>query len=110
MNNFQRLAAERYGCCALKKCIDVWGSKDSADEGLYPLIIHQAITLSQDQYANYVVQHYIEKGKDEYSMILQTAILKSVDQLMIHKYGSNVIEKVGIKDICAAPSPSDCRD
>lgn len=56
-------------------------------------ILKNVITLIQDQYGNYVVQHVIERGGPVERSLILRKVCSQVHQLSKHKFASNVVEK-----------------
>ena len=52
------------------------------------------IELSDDQYGNYVIQHILERGKSEDKDRVYTVMKGHVLTMSMHKFASNVVEKV----------------
>ncbi|KAL5204110.1 hypothetical protein ABZP36_008981 [Zizania latifolia] len=87
---FLILAKDRQGCCIIKKCIE-----HSNDEQKYRLLYNitsSALSLSEDQYGNYVIQFIVILG-------IEWAMAKIVNELQGHfgylsmqKCSSHVVE------------------
>jgi len=56
-------------------------------------LLQCTISLVQDQYGNYVVQHVLEHGKKEDKAEIVRQLRGKILQLSQHKFASNVIEK-----------------
>ena len=52
-----------------------------------------AISLIQDQYGNYVIQHILEKGKPKDRQFVIGKVKGNVLNMSKHKFASNVVEK-----------------
>lgn len=49
--------------------------------------------MIQDQYGNYVIQHILERGKDQDKTKIMKKISGRILSLSKHKFASNVVEK-----------------
>jgi hypothetical protein len=56
-------------------------------------LMRSALSLVQDQYGNYVIQHVLEHGKRKDKSTVITKIKGQICQLSQHKFASNVVEK-----------------
>lgn len=92
-NNCMEIATHRHGCCVLQRCLD-HGSPLQRRQLSYQ-VAKNMHTLSFDPFGNYVVQYVLTLALDEQ---ISAEILKSVTKLIIplslHKFGSNVVEKM----------------
>lgn len=52
-----------------------------------------AISLVQDQYGNYVIQHVLEHGRRKDKSAIVNKMKGQILQLSQHKFASNVVEK-----------------
>ena len=52
-----------------------------------------AISLIQDQYGNYVIQHILERGKPDDKAFIISKVKGNVLAMSKHKFASNVVEK-----------------
>ncbi len=52
------------------------------------------MTLAQDQYGNYVIQHVVERGSPEERGVVYTALSPHILVLSRNKFASNVVEKL----------------
>jgi NCAIR mutase (PurE)-related protein len=52
-----------------------------------------AISLIQDQYGNYVIQHILERGKPQDKLFVISKVKGNVLAMSRHKFASNVVEK-----------------
>jgi len=79
------LAKDKLGLCVIKKCLDQFE--------VYKELIKDSLILVQDPYGNYAIQKVFEVwGKDAYQA-LYYKFRKSIPQLCVQKFSSNVIEK-----------------
>jgi len=83
---------DRVGCVIVKRCID-----HATEQQLFALsvgITNKVITLVQDPFGNYVVQHVLDKHPDEpQSQQLIRRLGGNLNDLCIQKFSSNVVEK-----------------
>lgn len=77
---------------------------------LVDAISAHALTLSQDQFGNYVVQYVLDLHNDKFSGAVMTQLVGNAAFLSTQKFSSNVIEKC-IKQYQAqgVPDPNDPR-
>jgi hypothetical protein len=62
-------------------------------EPLLEELFRYAISLVQDQYGNYVIQHILEHGKPKDKNFVIQKVMPNFVQMSKHKFASNVIEK-----------------
>ncbi|EDO17616.1 hypothetical protein Kpol_1061p41 [Vanderwaltozyma polyspora DSM 70294] len=90
------IATQRHGCCVLQRCLD-HGNKDQR-RGLCEMLLSNIDQLSIDPFGNYVVQYVITKESEEkafdYSYKIVEVLKPKVKDLSLHKFGSNVVEKI----------------
>jgi hypothetical protein len=100
------LATHPYGCRVIQRilehCSQPKNRRDNmmqAGKMLYNYdvvlqeLLHCTISLVQDQYGNYVIQHVLEHGKKEDKSEIIRMLRGKILQLSQHKFASNVIEK-----------------
>ena len=56
-------------------------------------VTERLLSLSCDQFGNYVLQHYLGKAQEDAIDNIGHKLLPIVRQLSFHKFGSNVLEK-----------------
>lgn len=56
-------------------------------------LLRCTISLVQDQYGNYVIQHVLEHGKRRDKSSVVNKVRGQILQLAQHKFASNVVEK-----------------
>ena len=56
-------------------------------------LLRCTISLVQDQYGNYVIQHVLEHGKPKHKTAIIMKMKGQVLQMSQHKFASNVVEK-----------------
>ena len=95
------LCKHKYGCTTLQRMLE------SADEAASIMMAQEVSkigeTLTKDQYGNYILQHVL--GLEfpscfEPRGILFDSLRGSFLKLSMHKYGSNIVEKVSSQAIC----------
>ncbi len=58
------------------------------------IVLQEVYELSQDQYGNYLIQHIIEHQNQKEIRSILNQLKGKIFELSIHKYASNVIEKL----------------
>ena len=91
LENSFYLAAKKYSCCVLQKCIEY--SNDIQKKAFLKSIAEKSFGLFNDQYGNYVVQYCINLCDYEINKIFIKNILINIIQFSTQKYSSNIIEK-----------------
>ncbi|CAD6625961.1 XXYS1_4_G0035360.mRNA.1.CDS.1 [Saccharomyces cerevisiae] len=90
------IATHRHGCCVLQRCLD-HGTTEQCDN-LCDKLLALVDKLTLDPFGNYVVQYIItkeaEKNKYDYTHKIVHLLKPRAIELSIHKFGSNVIEKI----------------
>jgi len=88
-----QLGIDQWGCCVLKTCIDV--ARGARATLIQEAIINSSLSLIQDAFGNYVVQHLLQHDNKRH------AIPQMIDKLKDHalelsqqKFSSNVLEKL----------------
>jgi len=92
VSNMEATARDRVGCVIVKRCID----RANAEQMLLlsDAISKKAISLVQDPFGNYVVQHVLDKHpKAESSQCIISKLIGHLAELCVQKFSSNVIEK-----------------
>jgi hypothetical protein len=84
------IASHRHGCCVLQRCFD--HASDAQRVQLVSEISRNALTLVQNEFANYVVQYVLEKAPSQVNVISQQ-LMRNIFPLSLNKFSSNVIEK-----------------
>ena len=91
LENSFYLAAKKYSCCVLQKCIEY--SNDVQKKAFLKSIAEKSFGLFNDQYGNYVVQYCINLCDYEINKIFIKNFLINIIQFSTQKYSSNIIEK-----------------
>lgn len=90
------IATHRHGCCVLQRCLD-HGTEEQRQALCAKLLTHVDY-LTLDPFGNYVVQYIItkesEEGTYDYTYKIVQLLKPKVTELSLHKFGSNVIEKI----------------
>ena len=90
------IATHRHGCCVLQRCLDQ-GSKDQFEK-LCDELVKDTERLTLDPFGNYVIQYIINKeiqrGEFEYTQRIAKILKPKIIELSVHKFGSNVVEKL----------------
>lgn len=92
LTNFDFLARDRFGCCIVKKGMDLGDERTLA--AFQEQIEDKCLWLAVDQFGNYVVQHLFTRSKQDVIDRVATRLLPQARELSLHKFGSNVIESV----------------
>jgi hypothetical protein len=86
------LATHPYGCRVMQRIFEHAHPQDQ----VAPLLeeLHRfTLTLVQDQYGNYVVQHILERGHSRDKRKIMAVLKPHIVNLSRHKFASNVMEK-----------------
>lgn len=86
------LAMHAYGCRVLQRVLEHCTHAESA-RILDELRDGELRELIENQYANYVVQHAIQYGRDQDRSVLVAAVRANLVEFSRHKFASNVVEK-----------------
>ncbi|KAH3901723.1 Puf4p SCDLUD_001496 [Saccharomycodes ludwigii] len=90
------VATHRHGCCVLQRCLDNGELPQRAK--LCEQILKNVEMLSLDPFGNYVVQYVLTKESEyhenEYTNKIVEVLKPDIINLSLHKFGSNVIEKL----------------
>ena len=90
------IATHRHGCCVLQRCLD-FGTKEQCQK-LCEKLLSNIDKLTVDPFGNYVVQYIInketEKNDYDYTYKIVHLLKPKITELSLHKFGSNVIEKI----------------
>jgi hypothetical protein len=86
------IAMHQYGCRVIQKIFEYCRETDY--QSIMNDILNKVLLLCQDQYGNYVIQHIIEKQGGNKIYYIWDHIRSKVFDLSIHKFASNVVEKL----------------
>lgn len=90
------IATHRHGCCVLQRCLD-FGTKEQCNNLCDQLLLYVS-KLTLDPFGNYVVQYIINKETErnnfEYTRKIAEILKSKIAELSVHKFGSNVVEKL----------------
>jgi len=84
------VATHKVGCTLINRCID-YANETQMNE-LVDKIASSSLSLVQDQFGNYVVQHLLSTKVQFAPKIIQN-LLGHIPELSVQKFSSNVIEK-----------------
>jgi len=88
----EEIARDRVGCVIVKRCID--HATHEQRERIIAEITKKVLTLVQDPFGNYVVQHVLEKfPKSDAASSMIGNLLGNINELCVQKFSSNVVEK-----------------
>jgi len=107
VNKVFTLATHPYGCRVIQRilehhsdCLDSSYEDPKRRTGrenppylILRELLHCTISLVQDQYGNYVIQHVLEHGRPQDKHEIVSQVRGKIVQLSQHKFASNVIEK-----------------
>jgi len=105
INKVFSLATHPYGCRVIQRILEHhYGTINNYDDKrrisnrnpsnlILKEILHHTMSLVQDQYGNYVIQHIIEHGRPQDRHQIISQVKGKIVQLSQHKFASNVIEK-----------------
>lgn len=85
------LATHPYGCRVMQRVFE--HCDPSLTQPLLDELHSYTQTLVCDQYGNYVIQHILEKGRDQDKRVVIDSVRGKLLQLSRHKFASNVVEK-----------------
>lgn len=95
-NECGEIATHRHGCCVLQRCLD-HGTKTQFKD-LCEKLLKYIDMLTFDPFGNYVVQYIISKETErndyDYTYKIVNQLKPRFTELSVHKFGSNVVEKV----------------
>ncbi|CCK70097.1 Puf4p KNAG_0D03510 [Huiozyma naganishii CBS 8797] len=90
------IATHRHGCCVLQRCLD-FGTK-AQFQSLCNVLLSNIDKLTLDPFGNYVVQYIVTKETErkdyDYTFKIANSLKAKMGELSVHKFGSNVIEKL----------------
>jgi hypothetical protein len=89
-----QLATHPYGCRVIQRILEYCGEEQVLLQApVLKELLQCTLSLVQDQYGNYVIQHVLEHGRpeDQHGIVIQ--LRGKHLSLSQHKFASNVIEK-----------------
>jgi len=89
-DNCVEVATHKVGCTLINRCIDY--ANEQQMHQLVNKIASSSLSLVQDQFGNYVVQHLLSTKVHFAPKIIQ-GLLGHIPELSVQKFSSNVIEK-----------------
>jgi len=90
--NMDDVGRDRVGCVIVKRCVD--HADDDQIHALFGEICNKVLSLVQDPFGNYVVQHVLEKyPNSDKTQTLISRLLGSITDLCVQKFSSNVVER-----------------
>ena len=92
LRNFNRIITDKHGCCVMQKCIEV--ANPCYKEKIINSVVENTEIYISNQYANYVIQYIITLDDHKINRKITERFLPNIEQLIRHKFSSNVIEKV----------------
>jgi pumilio RNA-binding family len=94
-NNCREIASHKHGCMVMQKCL--LKCSDIQRERLTTHLVEVSLSLSQDQFGNYIIQNIIKMNNFEQNQSMLKAFTPHLVTLCSQKFSSNVIEKVHLK-------------
>lgn len=89
-DNCVEVATHKVGCTLINRCIDYANEKQMLQ--MVTKIGSNCLSLVQDQFGNYVVQHLLST-KVQFAPKIIEGLLGHIPELSVQKFSSNVIEK-----------------
>lgn len=96
-NNCKILASHKHGCMVMQKCL--LKCSDAQRDRLATQLAEVSLSLSQDQFGNYIIQNIIKMNNFEQNQSMLKAFTPHLVTLCSQKFSSNVIEKVSLNFI-----------
>lgn len=90
-NDIMNVSSDRQGCRILQRCIDA--SEGEGRVSLIRAICNHTLTLVQDPFGNYVVQHLLSSNDLWVNNTVVAGILGHIGVLSKQKFSSNVVER-----------------
>lgn len=87
----QELALHQHGLCVVKKCLS--RVTPSGMPEVVSQVIESALSLVNNQYGNYLIQHVFELGDEKIRCILHDQFKGHYREFACQKFSSNVVEK-----------------
>ncbi len=92
IRHYMDIATNKYGCCVIKKAIEVANILNK--NLLIQKSLTNALILMCDQYGNYILQFLISLRDNTFNRTLVKAFKENIIFLAKQKFCANVIEKV----------------
>ena len=89
----QEVATHSYGCRVVQRILEKCRDSPQIVQVLEEILFHVQ-SLVVDQYGNYVVQHVVKHGHSQYQLAITAKLAGTYGSMAIHKFASNVIEKM----------------
>lgn len=86
------IGRHRHGCCVLQHALD-YGTEESKIQIAEKVVDHLEAFI-QDPFGNYVVQYVVDAKMEPFTRLVIYQILGRVVSFSMHKFSSNVVEKV----------------
>jgi len=95
VNEVFKLATHPYGCRVIQRILEYHCNNEDADppSQIIKELLHCTISLVQDQYGNYVIQHVLKHGKPEDKHEIIKQLRGKIVKFSQHKFASNVLEQ-----------------
>lgn len=91
INNLEEVATDKHGCMVVQKCLSKCSSLQK--DKLVNQIVNESLTLSQNQFGNYIMQHVINEGNYNWNQQILNIFAPHLVLLWTQKFSSNVVEK-----------------
>jgi len=86
------LSTHPYGCRVIQRILEHC-TESQTETPILDELLRCTVSLIQDQYGNYVIQHVLEHGKRKDKAMIISKIRGQYVGLSQHKFASNVVEK-----------------
>lgn len=87
----RELATHAYGCrviqCIMQNC-------PAYEKGIFDELLADILTLTEDQYGNYVVQHVLLHTSEKQAELVFDKLKDHFYRFSVHKFASNVMERL----------------
>ncbi|AQK55419.1 hypothetical protein Zm00014a_028795 [Zea mays] len=86
------LSMHPYGCRVIQRILEHCDD-ESTQNAMMEEIMQSVVTLTEDQYGNYVIQHVLQYGKPEERSTIIAQLAGQIVKMSQQKFASNVVEK-----------------
>jgi pumilio RNA-binding family len=95
VNEVFKLATHPYGCRVIQRILEhhCGNEEDERPVQIIKELLHCTISLVQDQYGNYVIQHVLKHGNHDDKNEIIKQLRGKIVKFSQHKFASNVLEQ-----------------